>query len=65
MPALPRAGVPLRVAVPFPLSVKVTPAGRVPVSDSMGVGFPVVVTLNEPARPKVKLALPALVIVAA
>lgn len=41
--------VPDRVAVPFPLSVKVTPVGRVPLSLSDGVGEPVVVTVNEPA----------------
>jgi hypothetical protein len=65
MPPLPGAGVPLSVAVPFPLSVNVTPGGRVPVSDSAGVGFPVVVMLNEPGRPNVKLAALVLVIAAA
>jgi hypothetical protein len=46
------------------LSVKVTPAGSVPVSVSAGAGLPVVVTLNVPAMPKVNVALPVLVIVA-
>jgi hypothetical protein len=41
--------VPDSVAVPFPLSAKVTPLGRVPLSLSDGVGEPVVVTVNEPA----------------
>ena len=52
------------MAVPFPLLVKVTPAGKAPVSDRAGTGIPVVVTLNVPAAPKVNVALPALVIAA-
>jgi hypothetical protein len=55
------AGVPLRVAVPFPLSTKVTPAGSAPVSLSDGVGVPEVVTANVPAAPTVKVALFTLV----
>jgi len=39
------------VAVPFPLLVKVTPAGSVPKSDRVGVGEPVVVTVKEKAVP--------------
>ena len=46
---MPAAGVPARVAVPSPLSTKVTPAGSAPVSVSAGVGNPVVVTVNVPA----------------
>src|ERR1700712_641070 len=38
VPPLPAAGVPDRVAVPLPLSVKVSPAGRVPVLLITGVG---------------------------
>jgi hypothetical protein len=41
-PAFP-AGVPARVAVPSPLSVKVIPAGRAPVSVRAGVGVPTAV----------------------
>ena len=48
-------GVPARVAVPLPLSTKVTPAGRVPFSVSDGSACPVVVTENEPAALRVKL----------
>ena len=32
MPTVPSAGVPANVAVPFPLSLNVTPWGRLPVS---------------------------------
>ena len=55
--ALPLAGVPDRVAVPFPLSTKPTPVGRVPASETAGVGTPVVVTVNEPALPWVNVVL--------
>lgn len=40
-------GVPVMSAVPFPSSVKVTPAGSVPDSLRLGVGVPVVKTLKE------------------
>ena len=50
-------GVPEREAVPSPLSVKLTPVGRVPISDRAAVGYPVVVTVNEPALPSLKVAL--------
>lgn len=56
------AGVPLSVAVPFPLPTNVTPDGSAPVSLSVGVGTPVVVTLNVPAAPTVNVALLPLVI---
>jgi hypothetical protein len=42
------AGVPLSVPVPLPLSVNLTPFGKVPLSAMLGVGAPVVVTVNEP-----------------
>jgi hypothetical protein len=42
------------VAVPLPLSVKLTPVGSVPVSPSEGAGDPVVVTVKVPAVPTVK-----------
>jgi hypothetical protein len=62
VPAEPEA-VPLRVPVPFPLSLNVTPAGRVPDSVSDGAGAPVVVTVKLPALPTVNVALFALMIV--
>jgi hypothetical protein len=65
VPPVPPAGVPLNVAVPFPLFTNVTPPGRAPVSVSEGFGVPVVVTVNVPAEPTVKVVLPALVIAGA
>jgi hypothetical protein len=53
--------VPVMVAVPLPLSVKVTPEGRAPDSLSAGVGEPVVVTVKAPGVPLVKLVELALV----
>src|SRR5260370_37316508 len=44
-------GVPLSVPVPLPLLRNVTPAGKAPLSVMLGVGNPVVVTLNVPAAP--------------
>ena len=63
VPTVPDAGVPLRVAVPFPLFVKVTPLGKAPDSVMDGVGDPVVVTVKLPAAPTVNVVLLALVIV--
>ena len=54
---LPAAGVPARAAVPSPLSVKVTPLGRAPDSDTAGVGIPVEVTVKLPALPSVSVVL--------
>ena len=65
MPAVPEAGIPLRVPVPLWLSTKVTPLGSVPVSVRVGVGVPVVVTENVPAAPTVNVVLLALVITGA
>jgi hypothetical protein len=59
------AGVPLSVAVPFPLLVNVTPLGSVPVSLSVGVGLPVAVPVNVPAVPTVNVVLLPLVIAGA
>jgi len=53
------------VAVPSPLSTKVTPLGRPPVSDSAGTGVPVVVTVMMPADPSVKVVLSPEVMVGA
>ena len=55
------AAVPARVAVPLPLSVKVTPVGSAPVLEIPAGGEPVVVTVKEPAVPTVKVVLLALV----
>jgi len=65
VPTVPAAGVPLSVPVPFPLSLKVTPLGSVPVSVREGVGAPVVVTENVPAVPTVNVVLLTLVITGA
>jgi hypothetical protein len=57
-------GVPLSVAVPFPLSTKVTPIGR-PVAGEIvivGVGEPVVVTVKVLRMPAGKSAEAALAI---
>jgi hypothetical protein len=43
--------VPLSVAVPLPLSVKVTPFGSAPVFVIEGAGLPLVVTAKEPTLP--------------
>src|SRR3954469_1798876 len=62
-PPVPAAGVPARVAVPLPLSVKLRPVGRVPVLVMVGVGYAVdvVVTVKLPGVPTVKVVLDALV----
>jgi hypothetical protein len=39
--------------------VKLTPLGKVPLSESVAVGTPEVVTANAPAVPTVKVALAA------
>jgi len=65
IPPLPDAGVPLKVAVPFPLFTNVTPLGSVPVSVRVGVGAPVVVTVKLPAVPTVNVVVFALVIAGA
>ena len=62
---MPAAGVPVRVAVPSPLSTKLTPVGRVPDSDSVAVGLPVEVTVKVPALPSVNVALEPEVMAAA
>jgi hypothetical protein len=58
------AGVPERVAVPLPLSVKVKPAGS-PFCPIDGAGYPVVVTLKLNGMPVVAVAVDALVIAGA
>ena len=59
--APPAAGVPLSVAVPLPLSVKVKPVGNAVDSLIAGVGDPAVVTVNDPGVPRANVALFALV----
>ena len=59
---MPGRGVPDSVAVPFSLSTKVTPAGKVPVSLIPGVGLPVAVTVKVRNLPAVNEAVLALVI---
>ena len=61
VPPVPAPGVPLSVAVPLPLSTNVTPPGRAPVSLRAGAGEPVLVTVNVPALPTVKIVLAPLV----
>ena len=65
VPPLPDAGVPLSIAVPFPLSTNVTPLGSAPVSVRVGVGDPVVVTVKLPAVPTVNVVVLALVMLGA
>jgi hypothetical protein len=48
-----------------PEEERVTPAGRAPVSEKVGVGTPLAVTLKDPAVPTVKVVLFALVIAGA
>ena len=64
MPPVP-VGVPWRVAVPLPLSLKVTPVGSAPVSVMLGVGAPVVVTVKKETRPNTKVVVLPLVMVGA
>lgn len=53
--------VPARTPPPDEFAVKLTPFGRLPLSVTVGVGVPVVVTVNELAIPPVNVALFALV----
>src|SRR5260370_5339151 len=54
-------GVPLSVPVPLPLLRNVTPLGKAPLSVMLGVGDPVVFTVNVPAAPTWNAAAVALV----
>ena len=58
-------GVPLRVAVPSWLSLKLTLPGKEPASVKLGVGYPVVTTVNDPGVPINNVALFALVMAGA
>jgi len=55
-------GVPESVAVPLPLSTKVTPEGRVPVSENIGVGYPLASIVNELVLPITNTVLVVLMI---
>jgi hypothetical protein len=57
VPLVPEAGVPLRVAVPFPLFTNVTPLGSVPASVKDGLGVPVAATVKLPAAPAENVVL--------
>ena len=52
----PVVGVPEIAAVPFPLSVNVTPDGSLPDSNNPQLGNPVVATVNVRAWPTSKVA---------
>ena len=63
VPAVPAPAVPLRVAVPLPLLVNVTPLGSVPLRAIVpAVGNPLAVIVNVLATPTVNVAAFALVI---
>ena len=63
VPPVLAAGVPESVAVPSPLSVNVTPDGRVASpSDNVELGTPVVMTVKVPSRSVVKVVSAELVI---
>ena len=63
---MPGSGVPLKVPVPLPLSVKVTPEGSAaPPRAIDGAGDPLVVTVKLPEEPTVKVTVSALVIAGA
>jgi len=61
----PCVGVPDKAAVPLPLSTKLTPFGKVPVSESDGVGKPDVMTVKLPDEPSSNVAEPVEVIAGA
>ena len=65
-PPVAAAGVPLSVAVPLPLLVKVTPVGNAPVLVIVAAdGNPLVVTVNVLALPTVNVVEVALVMAGA
>jgi hypothetical protein len=51
---VPAAGVPLKVAVPFPLLVNIRAEGNAPVSLNVGEGMPVATNVYVPAIPTTK-----------
>ena len=65
VPTVPASGVPERLAVLSPRFRNVTPAGSAPVSVSIAIGAPVVVTVKMFNAPSANVALSALVIAGA
>ena len=57
--------MPAKVAVPLPSFVRVTPDGRVPVSEIAAAGKPVVETVKFAGAPTVKVTLAPVVMVGA
>jgi hypothetical protein len=58
-------GVPVMTAIPFPLSVKDSPAGRAPDSVKAGAGYPVGLTVRSSGAPTVALVYGIFLIVGA
>ena len=65
VPPVPATGVPAIVAVPLPLSVNVTPAGRLPVLVIVVAAAGLVVTVKRARAAEVNVAWSALVIAGA
>ena len=63
--AVPAAGVPAKVAVPSPLSVKVTPLGSAPLSLRAATGKPLLTMIIDSCAPVMTVALLALVMAGA
>ncbi len=57
LPWLDVEGEPANVAVPFPLSARVTPEGSVPLAVKDETGNPWLVTVKEPGLPAMKVVL--------
>ncbi len=64
-PPVPAAGVPSKLAVPLPLSTKVRPVGKAPVSVKLGTGLPASVTVKLNDVPTMAVAESGLEIVGA
>jgi hypothetical protein len=65
VPPVAAPGVPASVAVPLPLFVNVTPAGKHAALESVALGNPVVVNVKVPAVPTVKIVALTLVMAGA
>ena len=65
MPPVPAPAGPAKVAVPFPLSVKVTPDGSAPDSLSVESGNPLAMTVKRPGVPTTNVAAFVLVMAGA
>jgi hypothetical protein len=62
VPFVPAVGTPLNT---FVAALNVTPLGSAPISVSIGVGEPIVVTVNDPTTPTVNVVVFAVVMVGA